>query len=91
MRTEFKEDHMRLFAKKSFAFRNPDAPVGDFQTPEHKNGEVEFVTTPLTFHDAPEWVADDKTFKIAVDAGEIETFTGKKSIKAKEKQLADSQ
>jgi|LAHU01.1.fsa_nt_gb hypothetical protein len=51
---------IRVFAKKSFGFRDPD------------NEKVLVRTTPGVFQELPEWVGKDDFFKILVKVGDIE-------------------
>lgn len=51
---------MRVFAKKSFGFRDPD------------NENVLVRTTPGVFQELPEWAGKDDYFKLLVKSGDIE-------------------
>lgn len=65
---------MRIFTKKSFAFR---AEGG------------EFITRPLEFADAPEDIRGDPMFEMASAAGELEVIGDSKRAKRSNKPEKD--
>jgi hypothetical protein len=69
---------MRIFTKKAFGFVNPDLS-------KEVNGAREVVrTTPNTFQDVPDWVANDDMFKWGKDDGDIEVIQVDVAVAAKE-------
>jgi len=75
---------MRIYTKKAFGFVNPDPS-------KQVNGAREVVkTSPLGFHDVPEWVAEDDMFKWGKQDGDIEEIKVEVAVAGKDKASAPS-
>jgi hypothetical protein len=69
---------MRIFTKKAFGFVNPDPT-------KEVNGAREVVrTTPNTFQDVPDWVAEDDMCKWGKQDGDIEVIQTETVVAATE-------
>jgi hypothetical protein len=65
---------MRIFTKKAFEFEN-------------EKTKEKVVTSPLAFHDVPDWVKGNDYFKMVKADGDAEIITDAK----KEKKVVDDQ
>ncbi|HBC94382.1 MAG TPA: hypothetical protein DCZ10_16150 [Pelotomaculum sp.] len=73
---------MRVFAKKSYEFKRYETKNGQ------KVAAEKVATSPLSFCDLPDWVAEDRMFQWARSSGNIEILASKADEKLAEQKAS---